>query len=243
MLYSFDMIKETFVSLLCEKLNVDKYSIAKKKYGTAKEVTYGALLEAIYDGETIPGIATCLGISVRTTNRILNEYAFPQIDKVEGKPWKARLLELIDYKTCNICNETKSTSEFHLYPSNTISSKHRSGFMYRCKSCDTQQTLSKYKFYPYIHRAANNKYRALKQNPSSMDLCNPELVTLIYKQCPTGYVVDHIIPLCKGGGHNEFNLCYLTARDNMVKAKRMPEEVPEIMERAIFPLEVEGLLK
>jgi len=229
------MIKETFVSLLCEKLNVNKYSIAKKKYGATKEITYGALLEAIYDGETIPGIALCLGTSIRTTNRILNEYVFHQIEKIEGKPWKARLLELIDYKTCNVCNVTKLTSEFHLYPSNSISSKHRSEFMYRCKTCDQTHCLVKYKNYPYIHRAANNKYRALKQNAHSMDICNEELVKLIYKQCPDGYIVDHIIPLCKGGGHNEFNLCYLTPSDNAVKAKRLPEEVPEIMERAIFP--------
>lgn len=229
------MKKEIFIDLVSKKLSLVRSAIAKKKYGTTPEISYEELFGAIYDYETIPKIAENLQISVRTTNRVLNDYALSSVEKVEGKPWKARLLELIDYKTCNICKETKPISAFFLLPSNSISSRHRSGFMYRCKDCDNKNTLDKYKSRPYIHRAANNKYRSLKINSGSLDNCDLSLVTLIYKKCPPGYVVDHIIPLCKGGGHNEFNLCYLTYKDNLVKGSKMPEDVLDIMDRAILP--------
>lgn len=229
------MNKEIFIDSVSKKLCIKKSAIAKKKYGLSPEITYEELLGAIYEQETIPNIAKRLQLSIRTTNRLLNEYALSSVQKVEGKPWKARLLELVDFKTCNVCKCTKPTSEFYLLPSNSMASKNRSGFMYRCKNCDKIHTLEKYEFYPYIHRAANNKYRALKNNPNSMKGCDLSLVTLIYKNCPEGFVVDHIIPLSKGGGHNEFNLCYLTVKDNMIKGSKLPDEVAELMTRAIFP--------
>ena len=230
------MTKDEFVSLLCENLNVDKYTVAKKKYGNTPELTYGRILEAIYIGKTIPGIAEQLGTTVRTTNRILNEYVFPQIDKAIAKPWRTRLLERVGYKTCNSCEEIKPIEDFYLYPSVNKGIKNRSEHMYRCKSCDSTWTLEKYKCFPYIHRAANNKYRALQYSVNSMCNADEVKIKLIYKECPSGYEVDHIIPLSKGGLHNEYNLCYLTSIDNSKKGSKMPEDVLDIMERAIYPL-------
>lgn len=233
------MTKDEFVSLVCEKLKIDKYTIAKKKHGNRQELTYGKVLEAIYVGKTIPGIARELNTTVRTTNRILNDYVFPQIDKAVAKPWRTRLLELVGHKTCYICEEIKPLDDFYLYPSMNQGIKNRSEHMYRCKSCDTTWTLKKYKCYPYIHRAANNKYRALQYNEKSMYNADEIKVKLIYKECPEGYQVDHIIPISRGGLHNEFNLCYLTPEDNYLKRDKMPEDVPDIMERAIYPLKDE----
>ena len=42
----------------------------------------------------------------------------------------------------------------------------------------------------------------------------------IYRECPNGYEVDHIIPLSKGGKHHENNLQYLTIRENRSKGNR-----------------------
>lgn len=229
------MTKDEFVTLVCEKLEIDKYTVAKKKHGNRQELTYGKVLEAIYIGKTIPGIAAELNTTVRTTNRILNDYVFPQVDKAVAKPWRTRLLELIEYKTCYLCKEIKPFSDFYICPSMNKGIKNRSEYMYRCKACDTAWTLKKYKCYPYIHRAANNKYRALKYNSESMYNADEDKIKLIYKECPVGYEVDHIIPISKGGMHNEYNLCYLTREDNYLKRDKMPEEVADIMERAIYP--------
>jgi len=42
----------------------------------------------------------------------------------------------------------------------------------------------------------------------------------IYRNCPPGYEVDHIIPLSKGGKHHEDNLQYLTIKENRSKNNR-----------------------
>ena len=43
----------------------------------------------------------------------------------------------------------------------------------------------------------------------------------IYKNCPTGYEVDHIIPISKGGKHHPSNLQYLTAEENRSKSNKI----------------------
>lgn len=42
-----------------------------------------------------------------------------------------------------------------------------------------------------------------------------------YVNCPEGYHVDHIIPLCKGGKHHVSNLQYLTPEQNREKGRSL----------------------
>ena len=70
--------------------------------------------------------------------------------------------------------------------------------------------------------AKTNKRRAAKLN-AIVAWTNLENIKNIYKNCPKGYHVDHIIPLqgknvC--GLHVENNLQYLTARQNISKGNR-----------------------
>jgi hypothetical protein len=44
-----------------------------------------------------------------------------------------------------------------------------------------------------------------------------KLIELIYRNCPNGYQVDHIVPLSKGGKHHPDNLQYLPAEVNNAK--------------------------
>ena len=64
------------------------------------------------------------------------------------------------------------------------------------------------------------KERRIIKNRAMPIWANRNKILNIYKNCPKGYHVDHIIPL-KGklvsGLHNEFNLQYLIAIENIRK--------------------------
>lgn len=67
------------------------------------------------------------------------------------------------------------------------------------------------------------KYRASKDQRTPM-WANLEKIKEIYRNCPKGYHVDHIIPLrgdTVSGLHVESNLQYLLAEENMKKNNRL----------------------
>jgi hypothetical protein len=66
------------------------------------------------------------------------------------------------------------------------------------------------------NRVGVSKYRAKKKNLTP-DNANCGLIKEIYKHCPKGYEVDHIIALAEGGLHHENNLQYLPAMENRKK--------------------------
>ena len=50
---------------------------------------------------------------------------------------------------------------------------------------------------------------------------NIKLLQEFYLNCPTGYEVDHIIPISKGGLHTLSNLQYLTITENRKKSNKI----------------------
>jgi hypothetical protein len=77
--------------------------------------------------------------------------------------------------------------------------------------------------YPALVVARVAKYRATKYNatPVWVDL---NAIKEIYKSCPSGMQVDHIVPL-RGEGvsglHVPWNLQYLTSQDNQKKSNKL----------------------
>jgi hypothetical protein len=76
---------------------------------------------------------------------------------------------------------------------------------------------------PHTQRAITAKYRAsqLKATPKFADL---NKIKEIYKNCPKGYTVDHIVPLqgknvC--GLHVHWNMQYLTRSENSSKSNKL----------------------
>jgi hypothetical protein len=70
-----------------------------------------------------------------------------------------------------------------------------------------------------LHRFHESKRKALKRN-ALPKWVNTNDLKLVYKNCPEGYTVDHIIPLNNAdvcGLHVPWNLQYLTLSDNSFK--------------------------
>lgn len=61
-------------------------------------------------------------------------------------------------------------------------------------------------------------YRARKYNATPDDV-DFKLIRKIYESCPSGYEVDHIVPLVCGGQHHPDNFQYLPASENRKKNK------------------------
>lgn len=80
---------------------------------------------------------------------------------------------------------------------------------------------------PEENRARRNeasaRYRASLRNQTPSDADRPA-IKKFYEECPTGYEVDHVIPISKGGMHTLENLQYLTITENRRKGNRFGPE-------------------
>ncbi len=203
------MKKEEFVNLVCNHMGESPYVIIKKKHGSVPQIALGQFLEAVFEQDTIPLIAEYFNVSIQTINRILRNL-FPEVKLLGKRTWRYYLLDEINFKKCNSCDNILDKNNF--YADN--SGRSHSGVASICKSCDNIQT--------------NERIELGKD-------ANISIIAIIYAGCPEGYHVDHIMPVSRGGKHHENNLCYLPAKLNISKSDRMPETVPEIMKHAIYP--------
>ena len=76
---------------------------------------------------------------------------------------------------------------------------------------------------PHIKNTANAIRRATKLN-ATPKFVNLKKIKEIYKNCPKGFHVDHIIPLKNKlvcGLHVEWNLQYLPAKENLSKSNKL----------------------
>ena len=84
----------------------------------------------------------------------------------------------------------------------------------------------------------NAKRRAAKLNAMTDTSCIKAIAS-IYRNCPEGYHVDHIVPLNKKGKHHQDNLCYLPAALNLAKSDKLLEDYPELLkqfnEQVVYP--------
>ena len=64
-----------------------------------------------------------------------------------------------------------------------------------------------------------HRYQARKKNQTPPDV-DIKALQQIYRNCPPGHEVDHIIPISKGGLHSPENLQYLTIKENRQKSNK-----------------------
>ena len=111
------------------------------------------------------------------------------------------ILEQYNLKYCSTCNKIYNIK---LFCSNK---KNKNNINYMCKYCNNLF-------------AKTRKKIIIERTPKWANL---EKINQIYKNCPEGYHVDHIIPLrgkLVNGLHVENNLQYLLAKDNIKKSNK-----------------------
>jgi HNH endonuclease len=204
------MNKIEFIQAMLENRKLNPEDLVRKKYRTVPNISAFSLFESIFEKENVRAIAKHYSIGINTVNRMMKNL-FPEvIIKGGSRTWRYYLLDLVGSKMCTDCEIIKSKEEFYLGNLTELKSI--------CKTCS-------------VLRSAKRRSKVLNATPLDSDL---EMVEKIYINCPKGYHVDHIVPLSKGGKHHEDNLCYLSAKDNLFKSNKLPQEVPDIMSRALY---------
>jgi hypothetical protein len=148
-----------------------------------------------------------------------SEY-FPK--KISQDHWKTHLYSLIGKKYCPECTSAKPFALFYKNPSQS------GGLTAVCSACQNMLESARQQL-PEFRKsklARTVKYQINKAQavPTWADV---HKIKEIYKNCPEGMHVDHIIPLqgrtvC--GLHVETNLQYLSAKDNLIKSNSHIQE-------------------
>lgn len=147
------------------------------------------------------------GLSASAVSKLLHKL-FPDRYRTSGKVC-SYLLRKFDLKYCLKCRHVYCRTCFHSNSSKT------DGLNVYCIDCFNVSVRDMRKEYQASKRAGR-----LERTPSWANLSE---IKEIYKNCPEGYHVDHIIPLqgaLVSGLHVEYNLQYLLAKDNLKKSNK-----------------------
>lgn len=215
-------MQEELTNSILDKLDLFWEDLA---YNKKTKICYGDLIFSTIKYGSMKESSKYLSISERTLERILPQTLglILEKDSSNATRWDFTLLALIDIRPCWKCKQYRSISTEYYYNDRIL-----------CISCQTafkreQRQQHPEKFAKIAHEHyINNKHDYIARSSSRkriIHLATPMWADLdkikeIYKNCPTGYHVDHIVPLqgktvC--GLHVENNLQYLTVQDNLSK--------------------------
>lgn len=190
-------------------------TVVRPKSGAFKGINAGDLFLEILSTNNLKDAAIGLGCSEQTIRRTLRTLVGPAFSN-RGGNLRFYLLSLINRALCKKCSLIQEHTEFHKC------SDSSSGYTSTCKSC-TKEEFNKYytnNKADIINNVAERNAKILKATPS---WANREKIKEIYKTCPEGYHVDHIIPLQGdkvSGLHVENNLQHLPASENISKSNK-----------------------
>lgn len=216
-----------FTNLILNVLGVKYTTVLKKKHGSAREFTYGEVIDRIIINYSSPTNSLFPEIGVQTFNRMISK-AFPEVKLNGGKEtWSFYILSLISHKVCGTCECILPFEAFAKDKGTSL------GISSICKSCKNSYQIGQYQKYYFNHQESYAKnYGKIRERQNQYKgertlriplWSQKELIEQFYDNCPQGYHVDHIIPL-KGkevsGLHVIENLQYLTAEENLLKSNK-----------------------
>lgn len=184
------------VSKLSTLLEINKPNFNWNKYGGIEEVAFAYIY------------------GYRNSNISVNKYTVLNKELFPEKSSNTRpinyFLNSLGKKLCRNCSKIKDI-DLDFRKNNSMAD----GVQVYCLQCH-QSTTTK------TQAGRQAKYKTSKSQRTP-PWANLEKVKEIYKNCPEGYHVDHIIPLNGvkvSGLHVENNLQYLLAKDNMSKGNK-----------------------
>lgn len=202
---------------VCEALPIvcPEYEVILKKYSdNAIKYGRGRLLNPITGELFISLISRTkynlseLGLSAASTTRLLKEL-FPGRTSTTGEKVCGYVLSQVGLKQCARCEQALPFEEFRANKST------KSGLNTYCKQCHLETTK-------VTQTARQSKYRAAKLS-RTVPWSELEKIKEFIRACPTGYHVDHVIPLqgeLVSGLHVLNNLQYLPAKENCSKRNK-----------------------
>jgi hypothetical protein len=226
------MVVDEIYDVLVSRFGVGEVFLPKWGKTRAEPVLWKDFITKSLELETADELAKYCGYIDAPCAKDALRRKYPSIIKnKDGRAWKGYLLSIIDKKECTICKNVLNTDQFSKDNSN------KDGLQVKCKSCATtsfklfydinKEELSlKKKEYrkanPELDKAYNAKRKAsiLQASPQ---WANQDEINRIYKMCPEGHHVDHIVPLQNKlvcGLHCEFNLQHLPIKENLSKGNR-----------------------
>jgi len=148
--------------------------------------------------------------------------------KLEGKRINKKQSEHLERFKTSIESINKAQRNYRSKPKNLIKKKLSDKKYFSNPMNKKKMAIYRKKFYSTKEgkgkmNAKTNRRRASKLN-AIVAWTNIEKIKEIYKNCPKGYHVDHIIPLQGknvSGLHVENNLQYLTAKQNTSKGNKL----------------------
>lgn len=221
-------MQEQVILDICKHFGVLPKDIAKKKYGKLREYTYEELIGRVLDTDK----ALELTFSEMSKSTILTtlKKCFPG-KEVANEHWSTFLLRSIGYRKCSRCLVPKPILEFH------ANKKEYLGVARECKQCASEHRYIYYQEHKDIAKEYNRSYyientstfrerdaaRRARKVLATASWADIKEIKQIYKHCPEGMHVDHIVPLTSNivcGLHVEHNLQYLTAQENLSKGNK-----------------------